>query len=157
MKKGKKPVKQVLDIEKVFSELPLLLAGQNYVVFLHRYTLPIVDGADTNDYIKQKLPDAVVGEIQSCSGQEMVEEIAYCLKYAGSNGDGPLSHHLSSSKFEGLLAELSRYLTQRSAEAAGIFGFWLKDGHPDYPVFWDFAFIIVGLKNAEIIIGSSSD
>jgi hypothetical protein len=35
--------------------------------------------------------------------------------------------------------------------------FWRKEGHPAYPVFWDFAFVIAGPTEAEVFIGSSSD
>ncbi len=31
------------------------------------------------------------------------------------------------------------------------------EGHPGYPVFWDFAFLFVSNSNATILIGSSSD
>lgn len=38
-----------------------------------------------------------------------------------------------------------------------IMSFWLKEGHPFYPVFWDFAFLIEKNNDAIVFIGSSSD
>ena len=48
----------------------------------------------------------------------------------------------------------------RHANAAGaalLAQFWLRDGHPAYPVFWDFAFVIAGSAGGQVFIGSSSD
>jgi hypothetical protein len=35
--------------------------------------------------------------------------------------------------------------------------FWLKEGHPFYPVFWDFAYVIEKDGDAFVFIGASSD
>jgi hypothetical protein len=49
------------------------------------------------------------------------------------------------------------HLDHALAAALLVQSFWLKKGHPDYPVFWDFAFVIAGSSAAEVFIGSSSD
>jgi len=43
------------------------------------------------------------------------------------------------------------------SDATTIKRFWLKQGHPAYPVFWDFAFVVIGTQQVELFIGSSSD
>ena len=35
--------------------------------------------------------------------------------------------------------------------------FWLKNGHPAYPVFWDFAFAAYTDEGVHVLMGSSSD
>jgi hypothetical protein len=43
------------------------------------------------------------------------------------------------------------------SQATLVVNFWLKAGHPAYPVFWGFAFVIAGPRGAEVFVGSSSD
>jgi hypothetical protein len=38
-----------------------------------------------------------------------------------------------------------------------VWSFWLEEGHPFYPVQWDFAYVLAGHNGAEVFIGSSSD
>jgi hypothetical protein len=49
------------------------------------------------------------------------------------------------------------HLEQFAAPSTAIWSFWLKDGHPHYPVQWDFAYVLAGPGGAEVFIGSSSD
>ena len=49
------------------------------------------------------------------------------------------------------------FIEQSVVGATVIERFWLKEGHPAYPVFWDFAFVIAGPHETKVFIGSSSD
>jgi hypothetical protein len=55
------------------------------------------------------------------------------------------------------LGTVLSYIGQAVSEATFIRRFWLKDGHPSYPVFWGFAYVIAGPRGANIFVGSSSD
>ena len=44
-----------------------------------------------------------------------------------------------------------------SSKANRIEKFRLDEGHPAYPVFWDFAFLFTSSDEATVLVGSSSD
>jgi hypothetical protein len=146
-----------MEIEAALSELQSLLYGWNYAVFLHRYRLPFISSAAAQDYVVQALPNSKLGGIQPISRQELLDEVEQSLRYAGDAGSGPKPAAVNSSKFEQLLISVLSYLEQATSGAIEILCFWLKSGHPDYPVFWDFAFVIIGAQGVEVFIGSSSD
>jgi hypothetical protein len=52
-----------------------------------------------------------------------------------------------------VLSELERLTSQASLLAE----FELGEGHPAYPVFWDFGYVIAGPAGGLVFIGSSSD
>jgi hypothetical protein len=51
------------------------------------------------------------------------------------------------------LAELGRAI----AGAELLARFWLREGYPADPVFWDFAFVLAGPGCGLVFLGSSSD
>jgi hypothetical protein len=63
----------------------------------------------------------------------------------------------ASPRFDELVTLVLRHLAGKCQQSATIVSFWLKDGHPFYPVFWDFACVKIAPGTAEVFIGSSSD
>jgi hypothetical protein len=147
----------IMNLELVLKELAELLYGLNYAVFLRLYRMPF-SGAGLEEYVAQALgPTAVVGGSLPVTGQELLAEIEKSLRYAGDSGSGPHQSALHSKKFEELLGKIFSYFEYVVSGANLVEQFWLKEGHPDYPVFWDFAYIIAGTHEAVVFIGSSSD
>jgi hypothetical protein len=145
-------------VEEVLNELAGLLNGLNYVVFLRLYRIPFSPGAGPEQYIAQALgPAAVIGGSSPAMGQEVLAEVEEALRHAGDRAYGPRPSTLRSKKFKELLRSVLSYIEQAVAGSTVIERFWLKEGHPAYPVFWDFAFVIAGRHEAEVFIGSSSD
>jgi hypothetical protein len=145
-------------IEKVLIELAGLLNGLNYVVFLRLDRMPFSPGAGAEHYIAKALgPAAVLGGSSPVPGQEVLTQVEEALRHAGDRAYGPRPSTLRSKKFKELLHQVLSYIEQALAEATLIETFWLTKGHPAYPVFWDFAFVIAGPTGAEVFIGSSSD
>lgn len=147
-----------MDLESALNELSELLYGYNYEVFLRIYKVPFVAGAGVEHYVSVALG---AGTLLDCScsvtGQEVLATVEESLRYGGDEGQGPLPLVLGSERFELLLDRLLCHIKQTTSSATFIEEFNLKDGHPAYPVFWDFAFVIAGPKVAEVLIGSSSD
>jgi hypothetical protein len=108
---------------------------------LHHHCLSI--GITAKGYIAQALPNAEVGGIESISRQEVLIEVEQSLKYSGDESSGPKLMALNSRRFEELLGAVLLCLEKILVDATIVMSFWLKDGHPDYPVFWNFAFIFV--------------
>lgn len=145
-------------LETLLAELESLLYGYNYAVFLRAYQAPFTKDHSAERYITQVLDShAVIGGVVPTSGPEILEEVERSLRYAGDEGSGPKSSALASPRFESLLAGVLSELDQAMADAEVLAQFWLRDGHPAYPEFWDFAFVIAGPPRALVFIGSSSD
>jgi hypothetical protein len=145
-------------IEEALRELGLLLYGRNYAVHLRVYRLPFSPDAGVEQYIAQALgPAAVIGGSSRATEQEVLTAVNEALRHEGDDGYGPPRSALQSQKFEELVSMVRFHLDQALGAASVIERFWLKDGHPDYPVYWDFAFVIAGPRAAEVFVGSSSD
>lgn len=136
----------------------LNIGGLNYSVFLKSYCLPINNQCDSFGYIRQALGSSVVAEnIAVVSGEEVIEEVERSISYPGIEGSGPASKILESSEFNALRVELISELRALILNAKSVQQFRLIEGHPAYPVFWDFAFLFVLSDKVVILIGSSSD
>jgi hypothetical protein len=145
-------------VEALLSELEPLLYGYNYQVFLRAYRVPFAPGEPAEWYVARALgPAAVVGGSVPVTGPEIVAEVERSLRYAGDEGSGPKPAALQSRQFEELVAGVLDELARAGAGAEMLAQFWLRDGHPAYPVFWDFAFVIAGPGGGLVLIGSSSD
>lgn len=142
----------------LLAELQTLLYGYNYQVFLRAYHVPFASGKPAEWYVAQALgPAAEVGGVIPASGAQIAQEIEESLRYAGDEGSGPKPKALASSRFEELLEALHGELARAIKGAELLAKVWLREGHPDYPVFWDFAFVIAGPAGGLVFIGSSSD
>jgi hypothetical protein len=145
-------------VEALLSELEPLLYGYNYQVFLRAYRAPFAPGEPAEWYVARALgPTAVVERSVPVTGPEIIAEVERSLRYAGDEGSGPKPSALRSRRFEELVASVVGEVARAVAGAVLLAQFWLRDGHPAYPVFWDFAFVIAGADGGLVLIGSSSD
>ena len=101
--------------------------------------------------------DAVIADAASVGIEELVDEVSECLRYAGDDGAGPGPNVTQSGRFKELLVELTTELRLLCMSASRIERFRFKDGHPGYPVFWDFAFLVRTERGSLVLVGSSSD
>jgi hypothetical protein len=135
-----------------------MLYGLNYAVSLRAYRVPFDPAASAEWYIHQALgTDLVIGGVQPCSASEVLEEVEQSLRYNGTGSAGPDPEVLQSDRFNELVAALLAELSYATSDATLVTTFWLRQGHPFYPVFWDFAFVIAGPSGGLVFIGSSSD
>lgn len=145
-------------VEGMLVELERLLYGYNYAVFLRAYRIPFSTGTPAEEYIAQALgPAVVIGRAGPVSGPEVIAEVEQSLRYTGNGGCGPKPSALRSRRFKALVIGLSAELERAMTGAELVAQFWLREGHPAYPVFWDFAFVVAGPVGGMVFIGSSSD
>lgn len=132
--------------------------GSNYTVFLRVYTTPMIVGLSSEQLIRNALGSgAVVEGFQEVTPPEVVSEVTSCMTYVGDRVAGPNPEALKSERFAQLLGQLIDETEQTVRNAVRIEQFWLSEGHPAYPVWWDFAYLLRCPSVAEIFIGSSSD
>jgi hypothetical protein len=147
-----------ISIDKALSDLECLLYGWNYQVSLKIFRTPFVAGATPEEYVKAALGNGTtVGGLQIVTPSELAQEVETSLRYSGDQGHGPKPDALKSSQFDDLVRLVLGYLADECQRCSAVVSFWLKEGHPFYPVFWDFAYLIVTSGNAEVFVGSSSD
>ena len=145
-------------MEVLLAKLEPLLYGCNYEVFLRVYRVPLAPDAPAEWYIAQALgQSAVIGGVVPTTGPQIVAEVEQALRYAGDAGSGPEPSALQSRHFKALVPALLAELERAISGAALLAQFRLREGHPAYPVFWDFAFVIAGPAGGLVFIGSSSD
>jgi hypothetical protein len=130
----------------------------NYTVFLQLYEVQFKESIDSQALINEALgANAVIGGREAFQVAAVCLEVEESLCYAGDDGAGPSKTTVRSGTFKKLIDALRGDLLQLAADSRKIERFWLQDGHPAYPVFWDFAFLFQNAETATIVIGSSSD
>jgi uncharacterized protein (TIGR02996 family) len=145
-------------VEAALKQLESLLTGLNYVVDFGIYRVPRMPDATSERYISEALgPGAVVGGLQPVTRAELLGEVERCLRYPGTEGHGPDASTLRSPEFDRNVRVILDYLERSVAESSEVVTFWLREGHPFYPVMWDFAFVFLKAHCAVVFLGSSSD
>jgi hypothetical protein len=147
-----------MKVEAALSELESLLPGLNYVVSFDLYRVPTFPGGTPDQYVTTALgPRAVVGGAVQVSAADMLAEVERCLRWDGDRGSHPHEAAIHSPRLDELAACVRAHLESMAAKSTAIWSFWLKDGHPHYPVQWDFAYVLASPDGTEVFIGSSSD
>jgi hypothetical protein len=145
-------------MNNVLRQIEDILEGYNYTVFLRTYAVTHPADVDTVTIITSALGSGVViGNIVSETRDELLAEVESSITHAGDDAYGPKPERLASPELAELLRQVRSQVTSLCDSTSGLFTFWLKDGHPAYPVYWDFAFLFRGTSESTVFIGSSSD
>ena len=112
--------------------------------------------------LEKVLADAIgnavtVGGSESATESDVVEAMRSALAYLGDNGSHPSREYMASATYVQDTELAASQLKTLLNGASLIISFWLKEGHPFYPVYWDFAFAAEQNNDTIVIIGSSSD
>jgi len=130
----------------------------NYVADVLLYPPTIVGANSTEESVKSVLGGNVQIEgLSQVSAKNVISELKLSLGYSGDYGSHPNNDYVGSGQYKTHIADLENKFKPLLASATKISSFTIKDGHPFYPVFWDFAFIIEANGEAYVFIGSSSD
>ncbi len=132
--------------------------GLNYTVFLRAYSTPHGASEESSQLISDALgKQVVVRWLGDVSSDEVISEIMDALSYPGDDGAGPDQAAVKSDRFSELLNRVVDSAKATSSKANRIQKFRFDEGHPAYPVFWDFAFLFTSSDEATVLVGSSSD
>lgn len=101
--------------------------------------------------------DAVIGRTLPCDAAAVVASMGAAIHYAGGAGSHPNPAYLQSQSHAEEAKKVLEHVEAWASSAELLSSIWLKDGHPFYPVFWDFAFLAVHGPDAVVLIGASSD
>lgn len=130
----------------------------NYNISFKIFPCLSFGGKEAAAIIECGLNNAIqLGNCYSISEDEVLEEIGKGFEYRGDDGSRPNWTYLDSKAFQSAKVDLMKMISIFVSSSTQIIGFWLKSGHPFYPVFWDYSFIIEQEADACLFIGSSSD
>ena len=130
----------------------------NYVVDIQVYNVP--EGVPTNldSRVKSVLgAKATIGGSTASTSSELIEELISGLSFVGDTGSYPNPKYVGSREHRDDLNTVKSKLKPLLINNPIVTRFLFKEGHPFYPVFWDFAFLVEAGVNQCLIIGSSSD
>ncbi|WP_416769555.1 hypothetical protein ACMGT0_20565 [Pseudomonas sp. RHF3.3-3] len=137
------------------QRLEHLLEGMNYSAWVGVYG-PFNSDCSLEEQLRHSVSNrSVVGRETPVPAGEVRSQVLEHLLHSGDGGYGPVD--LPGKRLEIIrLAEalLSRV---RLDQADTLSSFWLAEGHPAYPVWWDFAFDIHADGQRWILMGSASD
>lgn len=138
-----------------FKRIEHLLYGINYEVRFNLYgpADPELGLIDTLKSLISK--DCEISGVVPSAPTEAVSEIMDMVLYKGDTGSGPLELESKRAEISELMSKVFSSISIEEAEMVVEFGF--KNGHPAYPVFWDFAYDIHSKGQRWILVGSSSD
>ena len=146
--------------QELLTEMADLLNsdGVNYSVFLRVYS-GVMESANGIDSIVSGLigGDVVLGGVRDANVSEVVETLRQSFGYVGEESAGPGTSVLGSTEFSRLLGSIRDSVARLSQTAYGIKSFEFAEGHPAYPVFWEFAYLFLGNGRHVLLVGSSSD
>ncbi len=130
----------------------------NFIADVELYQSEITNEVNEIELIEKTLgATAEVGGIVKSDLAELISMVKDCFEYLGDDGSHPNRNYLSSEKMKIEVAEVLNNLKKIFSETKEIYSFWLSNGHPFYPVFWDYAFLGKTAEKCFILIGSSSD
>ena len=138
-----------------FKRIEHLLYGINYEVWFNLYgpADPELGLTDTLQGLISK--DCEISGVVPSTPDEAISEIMYMVLYKGDTGAGPLELESKQPEISKLMGKVFSSIGIEDAEM--VVGFGFKNGHPAYPVFWDFAYDIHSKGQRWIFVGSSSD
>ncbi|MBZ7922471.1 hypothetical protein LAC81_11795 [Ensifer adhaerens] len=133
-------------------------ASTNYSVFLKLYEVKAVEPTDSVALVQMALgAGATLGGIEEAQAEAVWPGVKDALLYVGDAGAGPSRAVFESEQFMSLVERLEKQVDTTIKTSTKVESFWLKAGHPAYPVFWDFALIFRREAGAVIFMGASSD
>jgi len=147
-------------MQELLTEMADLLNsdGVNYSVFLRAYSGVPESASDIDSIVNGVIGhDVVLDGVRDANVSEVVATLRQSFGYVGDESAGPGASVLGSTEFSRLLGSIRDSVVQLSQTAYGIKSFEFAEGHPAYPVFWDFAYLFLGNDKHVLLVGSSSD
>jgi len=138
-----------------FKRIEHLLYGINYAAWFNLYG-PADPDLGLTDTVKLLIStECEISGAVSSSPDDAIFGIMDMIFYKGDTGSGPLDLETKKAEISKLMGKVFSIIGICDAEMVVEFRF--KDGHPAYPVFWDFAYDIHAKGQRWIFVGSSSD
>jgi hypothetical protein len=94
---------------------------------------------------------------QECGLEHMLLGIRNCIDWKGDEAVYPNRKYHATADYSEDVEAVFLKLGNLFEDASGIKSFEIAEGHPFYPVFWEFAYLIKVPEKAYALVGSCSD
>jgi hypothetical protein len=143
------------------KQIEKILYGYNYQVYIFDKTVALNDRLSLQETVCFAVGDQsiIIGAQNETSKLEIIQIISEALSYTGDEVHGSRLDETKSVKFKQLLTHYISDLNSWLDDDNFMLWFWIKENHPGYPVYWEYAFYIENTDKqlCRILIGSSSD
>jgi len=130
----------------------------NYCVNIGLYPCVGTANKEITEIVKSALGErALLGGYSKVDSNEILDAVIEGLKYEGDDSSHPNLTYLRSDSGQQAIQDVAFALNELLNESKSTFSFWLKEGHPFYPVFWDYAHVIEVASGTFVLIGCCSD
>lgn len=144
-------------LSRVFNQLNNW-GALNYSASCGLFIAPNAADASLQEIVRQALQhEVVLHSSGSVTSSEVREIVTAALEYRGDSGSHPNLAYLDSSQFVHDRAAAFEALDALLASASLIAAVHFEEGHPYYPVFWHFAFVMTHGTDGLLLVGSVSD
>lgn len=153
----------MLDVDQLNADLngiskSLQIGSLNYSANLKIWEANNSAGKSAGEIVRAALgATAVLGGTFAISEEDAISEILGAFLFAGDDGAHPGQKTLSSERYKKDVSAVMERLRAWIESSSLLIGIWLKEGHPFYPVFWDYAYIVESGSDCHVIIASASD
>lgn len=131
--------------------------GTNYTVFLQCYAGSLPSDLTFEQKVSAILgPACIVENVRDLDHRSIEEILRENLSYRGEHA-GPDATILASERFQELLDAIVTDCQDASGSSQVAQSFFIVDGHPAYPVFWDFALFFGRADEYALLVGAASD
>jgi len=138
-----------------FRKIESLLHGNNYEVHFNLYGPGDTDLSLERSMKKLISNNCFLSGAAASSPSAARKEILHMVLSRGDSNYGPIDLTTKIDEITGLMNRVFARISLDEADSVSEFGF--RKGHPQYPVFWDFAYDIHSKKKRWLLVGSSSD
>ena len=132
--------------------------GTNYTVFLRLYQGQLPSGLTFAQAVKAILgPGCVISDDHDVDASQVEAILRDNLACTGSVGAGPGTATLASPTLQELLDAIVLDCRDACARSDVARAFLIVEGHPAYPVFWDFNLFFGSIDGYMLLVGAASD
>ena len=131
----------------------------NYSASIGLFSSEEVDDDMTDEAMIKTIlgPTTKPDYFQECELEQMLLGIRNCIDWKGDEAVYPNRKYHATANYSDDVAAVFSKLGNLFEGASGIKSFDIAEGHPFYPVFWEFAYLIKVPEKAYALIGSCSD
>lgn len=149
----------ITELKHLFAQLcdGLGKDGMNYVPMADIWVVPDPEKSVEGIVRRALGHEASIRICGPASIADVIEKVEAGFAYEGSAGAYPSPGFVRSEEAAQLRAAVCSLLKTAVTPAELVCEIRIDSGHPYYPVFWDYAYVIACSDEAYVLIGSSSD
>ncbi|ABD82201.1 hypothetical protein [Saccharophagus degradans] len=157
---AKRDMNEILELEVYLDEILFKINGLalNYVADIKLFLVKDISLNNGGDIVRSAVDSSVkVGQIYESNNKEVLDAIKRALTYEGTESSHPNMEFVGTEHHKYLMGLLLEKMGVCLRKASNVQSFTFQRGHPFYPIYWDFSYILKFRDSIYVLVGSSSD